>query len=236
MNNLNFKKAFSLAEVLITLGVIGVVVALVMPNLVAKYDKYVTVQKLKKNYAIIHSAIKASIIDNGELDYWDYSLSSEDFAKKYILPYFKGATRITSGYNVTTMTNSMWVSGGQRAYYYLVDGTIISITTAQPSNFTSAATISVDLNGYKKPNRLGRDVFVYEISRVTPKVFDFYPIYNSYYGISRKIAPTRGYLTRKSETDYISSCVSNGAGYYVGESCGALIKYDGWKISDDYPW
>ena len=46
---LNLKKfAFTLAEVLITLGIIGVVAAMTMPALVANYQKTVTVNRLKK--------------------------------------------------------------------------------------------------------------------------------------------------------------------------------------------
>ena len=42
------KKAFTLSEVLITLGVIGIVAAITIPNLMGKYQKQVTVNKLKK--------------------------------------------------------------------------------------------------------------------------------------------------------------------------------------------
>ncbi len=42
------KKAFTLAEVLITLGIIGVVAAMTLPSLVGNYKKKVTVTRLKK--------------------------------------------------------------------------------------------------------------------------------------------------------------------------------------------
>ena len=44
------KFGFTLAEVLITLGIIGVVAALTLPSLVTNYQKQVTVNKLKKFY------------------------------------------------------------------------------------------------------------------------------------------------------------------------------------------
>ncbi len=43
------KAAFTLAEVLITLGIIGVVAALTMPNLIANYQKKVWTTQFKKN-------------------------------------------------------------------------------------------------------------------------------------------------------------------------------------------
>ena len=47
------KSGFTLAEVLITLGVIGVVAAMTMPSLVAHYKEKQTVVALKKFYSIL---------------------------------------------------------------------------------------------------------------------------------------------------------------------------------------
>lgn len=45
----NIKKGFTLAEVLITLGIIGVVAAMTMPSLVANYEKKRTATAVKKS-------------------------------------------------------------------------------------------------------------------------------------------------------------------------------------------
>ena len=50
MKNFSVRKAFTLAEVLITLGIIGVVSALVLNPLVVNYQKKSTVVSLKKVY------------------------------------------------------------------------------------------------------------------------------------------------------------------------------------------
>ncbi|MDR1327709.1 MAG: prepilin-type N-terminal cleavage/methylation domain-containing protein, partial [Heliobacteriaceae bacterium] len=52
------KYAFTLSEVLITLGIIGVVAALTMPSLITKYEKQVTVTRLKKFYSIHMQTLK----------------------------------------------------------------------------------------------------------------------------------------------------------------------------------
>ena len=52
------KKAFTLAEVLITLGVIGVVAAMTMPSLVANYQKKVWVNQLKKTVSVMNQAFQ----------------------------------------------------------------------------------------------------------------------------------------------------------------------------------
>ena len=43
------KKAFTMAEVLITLGIIGIVAAMTLPSLVGNYQKKQTAMQLKKS-------------------------------------------------------------------------------------------------------------------------------------------------------------------------------------------
>lgn len=58
-------KAFTLAEVLITLGVIGVVAALTLPALINKYQKVVIKNRFKKAYSLVSQAIKQVEVNNG---------------------------------------------------------------------------------------------------------------------------------------------------------------------------
>ena len=52
------KMAFTLAEVLITLGVIGVVAALTLPTLIQNYEKHVITNRLKVNFNIMSNEKK----------------------------------------------------------------------------------------------------------------------------------------------------------------------------------
>lgn len=52
----NIKYGFTLAEVLITLGIIGVVAAMTMPSLIASHKEKETVSKLKKVYSTLSNA------------------------------------------------------------------------------------------------------------------------------------------------------------------------------------
>ena len=63
---------FSLAEVLITLGIIGVVASLTLPSVINKYQEKVTVTKVKKAYSTMNNALFSAISENGEVDTWDY--------------------------------------------------------------------------------------------------------------------------------------------------------------------
>ena len=99
-------KAFTLAEVLITLGIIGVVAAMTIPTLVTSYKKNVIETRLAGFYSKINQAIKASEVHNGEKEAWDiipnagYETGEDgkpDLSKpsslrwfdKYLRPYLK---------------------------------------------------------------------------------------------------------------------------------------------------
>lgn len=57
--------AFTLAEVLITLGIIGIVAAMTIPTLIANYQKTQYVTGLKKAYAEVTEALKLMANDKG---------------------------------------------------------------------------------------------------------------------------------------------------------------------------
>ena len=90
------RKGFTLAEVLITLGIIGVVAALTIPTLINNYQKQEYVVGLKKAYAEFNQALAQFANDNGcpgDLKctgFFETTSSSDDFANE-IGKYFKGA-------------------------------------------------------------------------------------------------------------------------------------------------
>lgn len=59
------KSAFTLAEVLITLGIIGVVAAMTLPVLTQKYQKMVLKNQYKKVYSTLSQAYSKAVFDIG---------------------------------------------------------------------------------------------------------------------------------------------------------------------------
>ena len=183
------KFAFTLAEVLITLGVIGVVAALTLPTLIANYKKQVIISKLNKVYSTINQAYIFAKSDNGELQDWkleNYTESDKDDEDilYYLLPYLKvlrfcgksekgcfpnvayGSIGST-GFGVN-IDSSKWYSNA-----ILEDGSIISSITFRSNVGNKVIVrgfIRVDVNGNNPPNVLGIDLFNFSISseRVVP--------------------------------------------------------------------
>ena len=166
-NFVNVRKfGFTLAEVLITLGIIGVVAAIVMPTLIKNYQKQQTLEGLKVAYSIFSQAVEKSKQENGDISTWEKSYSN--MAPTYILPYVENIgvinkhpikTRIGS-YNY--IGGSSWSKNGKM--YGLKNGMTFSmIHDVSPTN--NEPFITVDINGAKGPNRLSRDQFVFACSK-----------------------------------------------------------------------
>ena len=60
------RNGFTLAEVLITLGIIGVVAAMTIPTLMTKYQKHKTETQLVKFYSMMNQTLRMSVAENGD--------------------------------------------------------------------------------------------------------------------------------------------------------------------------
>ena len=59
---------FTISEVLITLGIIGVVAAMTLPTLIRRHQEKVIIAKLKKNYSTMQQAYLMAINDKGSIE------------------------------------------------------------------------------------------------------------------------------------------------------------------------
>ena len=247
--SLKQKTAFTLAEVLITLGIIGVVAAMTMPSLIANYQKKQTVAQLKKAYSVLSQAVERSVLDNGEIENWDWSnISNPDkFGDQYILPYLTGVDP-NARYLGFRKGNRYWKSldgtfdssgsySNSYPLYGLPDGMLfkfcgLNFVDNPVNKYKTHLRINIDVNGDRGPNKYGRDVFV----------FSLFPFANSSKG---KLVPgtneqcSGGEIHNDLSRDYLVSsgcatCKSDHTG--SGYGCAAVIIKDGWEIKDDYPW
>ena len=73
MIHLAKSKGFTLAEILITLGIIGVVVSLTIPTLIQNYKKQQAAIQLKATYSILAQAFEMAKTDYGDVSNWGLS-------------------------------------------------------------------------------------------------------------------------------------------------------------------
>lgn len=179
--------AFTLAEVLITLGIIGVVAALSIPSLSNFFQDKANEVAFKKMYSNLSNAIKEVIQENGGLAYQCFYVDPAYIAKASECKTFynsvlnkMGASKecksgVASGCqpqykNMDTIladggkTFGMGCSASKddqvstKSSYTLPDGSMILSYVA--ADLYVIPLFLVDTNGFKKPNKWGYDVFV----------------------------------------------------------------------------
>ena len=218
--SLKNKAAFTLAEVLITLGIIGVVATLTLPAVVGNYKKQQTIAKLKKAYSAINQALQLSEADNGEYSIWNHEPpTAREYLEQYWLPYFK-VTQICDvpqdcGYESNSPYKTM--KGDSNPFTLIIpkyrlpfltsDGILYNISLGFSDS--NDKIIFVDINGSKKPNILGKDTFAF-IGK---------PLEN------RNIIV--GYCHENDKTQIDNECSENGQGF----CCAEKIMRENWQIN-----
>ena len=235
------RAAFTLAEVLITLGIIGVVAALTMPTLVSLYQKKIVETRLAHTYSLISQALKMAEADYGDSQYWmrDAAGPYEDnsdlynvmntFFQTYLLPYLKisdyhlldgyGLTKY--GYDVRSIPN-LQINSIMR----LNNGVFLFGNVNIGSQGVVSVRILVDINGPKAPNVLGRDIYEMLFSLYDGILFMAGERQITGYGLT--------YNKIIKYDDIYTRCKNGGNSGLI--ECGALIKQNGWKIPKNYPY
>jgi type II secretory pathway pseudopilin PulG len=170
--------AFTLAEVLITLGIIGVVAALTLPNLIQKNQEKVLVTQFIKTYSLLNQVYIQTIQENDQPSTWSVACNNDIVG--YFTPYLKVATLYTPaggngnavslGYkNSAVLSLDKSKNGDFYPQLKVSEGQIFSFF--HPASAASGLSckfntdmcfvILTDINGTRLPNRYGVDVFLF---------------------------------------------------------------------------
>lgn len=177
------EKGFTLAEVLITLAIIGVVAAITIPTLIRNYQEKVTVIKVKKMYSVLSQAYQRYLADNGKSEF--IQIDDEDSAEKVFKifePYLKISEDCTANGTKNCfysgkyifLNGNKWtddIYAGNRNYHVrLNDGSALIFRGSdnasaeqgkQEGNLDYNLQAYYDVNGASGPNTQGKDVFTF---------------------------------------------------------------------------
>lgn len=183
--------AFTLAEVLITLGIIGVVAAMTLPTLIQKQNDRANITRLKKVYSSLSQAYLMVKEEHGSSEIWDIRDGNQASTRtifSYFEPYFrivKKCDNVAGCWSDSTKSLSgqaaHWSGVNYLGYGYygfiLEDGTYLSLDLCLtqyayfglPYNSNEMNTqfvlFFVDVNGNKNPNTVGKDVFGFAVGK-----------------------------------------------------------------------
>lgn len=243
------RQAFTLAEVLIVLSIIGIVAETTIPILKAKIDKQIYVTQLKKFYetqmdgwsrllanegvSLLEDTTVFQKIPNGSCTpiSQNYNLCKPFFDE--LSKIFRGKSMILPDYQIYTLPHS-WVEDNlkDKIGFVFSDGSIVVFwpylwTRAYGGDFREKTTNAggkmhsyhfteiVDINGFKKPNIYGRDVFMFAVSgdgKIYPRGGKDYSLY------------FHGDLSSTWQNNY-QECIAYGFG------CAGRIMEESWEMN-----
>ena len=172
------KKAFTLAEILITLGIIGIVAAITMPVLINRFQMKIFEIRFKKYYSLISNAInyfqtedniKCHLTRN---DAYIFTYSDCEYLKNNLIEklnltktndnidnLYKQKEDIIGGNfkNYNVCYKEMY--GQNTETYRFPDGGMLITHKNYPSPLYQVYYV-LDVNGLQKPNKWGYDVFI----------------------------------------------------------------------------
>ena len=226
--------AFTLAEVLITLGVVGIIAAMTLPMLAENYQRRIVETRLKRFYTTFNQAILRSIDVNGPYDGWGYFVNekldvnaqtvsqSELIANVfdlYLRPYLNIAQTQKVFY-----TNSTWTN-----LYYFSDGSaFLYNSTKHNRDILYFPKDPVRCLKLKDVDRHGICSFNF--------IFSNKNIQDYKYLVNKGLEPFKWAWDGRLESLYHDAVYFHGCDIgELGVRCSAIIQYNNWEIPADYP-
>ena len=236
---------FTLAEVLITLGVIGVVAAITMPTIISHYKKRVVETSLQKTYSMISQAMKLSESEHGDSDNWDFAILGSTHPgpgneilntidNEYFSKYLKNCNTVNSA----VLIYGSGVMRYRNQYYQCPGVDIVSLPLANGdgSNHTymlPTFRFEVYTNGNERKmyskgthSALGKNRFIF--------TYQSNQLHAGGVGVGGVL---HARLEKDKGTGRCEQPIGTDTGGYStrGEACATMIQRNGWKIPDDYP-
>ena len=174
------KKGFTLSEVLITLGIIGIVAVLTIPAVMKNYKNRLYVSQLEKTYAQISDAAQAIMNDEHCSNFYETKAARPNswtnaakgecqagagyFLNNYFKPIRRNCKTGTDKCLADKYTNIDGAAAGSFYGEYCIQTTNGAAICIEYNKANHVPSVAVDINGTSEPNMTGRDVFVMNIS------------------------------------------------------------------------
>ena len=210
------KKAFSLAEILLTLMIIGVIAGMTIPGLQKDAQNRTTVTNLKKVYSELNQATSLVLTDNMtnkfyKTDAWG---SKEKFYNNFVYKYLNVIKTCEQGSQSDCWGQDWdWADG---KIFLLSNGIAVSFTDVGDSQNADVyyMRILVDTNGPKPPNKNAVDRFSLNITGEGQ--------------VYAGLRPGANYDDTSWFYQMVKSNCNNGQS---ADYCAALVVMDGWQMN-----
>ena len=213
------KTGFTLAEVLITLGIIGVVAAMTLPTVITNVQKKVVENQLKVFNTTINNAFRMAQAEHGgRFDDWipSYHYLSfteiREWLEKYLFPYIKYSD-VSDCRSEGMVGDNTFIQEG--ICFHMANGALIWMHIND-----DGGDLVYYVNG--KTETSPRNSFQFQFAKTNKKSEFAEPYVFNWNGNESSL-----------KTDGTWGCYKGctNCGY-----CTKLIQLNNWEIPDDYPW
>lgn len=227
-------KGFTVAEVLITLGILGIVAAMTLPALIQSNNNKVVEARLKKFYSAINQAILMAENDYGDKKYW-YRDVTNTTQKDEEGNFIKGSNDFENWFNTylapyLNIIETETLDDGTYVVYFADGGALqASPSTTRDFRFYPGKPKKC-IEKYKHDYMPGIGVCMF--------LFNFYPMEKRkewQYHYNKGMEPYKYEWNGNIEDLYNRTswgCNKSGKRYY----CTAVIQMNNWTIPKDYPF
>lgn len=158
--------AFTLAEVLIVLGIMGIIAECTIPTLVTNVQKQISIVSLKKSYSVLSQAYTSVQMDNSGSIKNLCTTNDSDCLANLFKPYLRYISLVSGIPNSTNLpncwnNNELFAPHELNDCFVLNDGTSVDFDMEWSDCASRCADINVDVNGLKPPNKWGKDRFLF---------------------------------------------------------------------------
>ncbi len=162
-----------MAEVLITLGIIGIIAAMTLPNLIGNYKMKTYEVALKKQYSLLQNTMNLLTVENGTNKCYTYFPGGSSYGA-YLEDCQLFKTELVNRLNLHKYDTDLKNKYAKEADVLSAGGTLINkycnydgyirgfdpyISNDGTVFMFSHQYIVIDINGEKNPNKWGYDVF-----------------------------------------------------------------------------
>lgn len=206
------KRAFTLAEVLITLGIIGVVAALTLPALIENYQKKVAAVRLEKFYTIMSQAVISWVaedaIDTDNFQFDDSIIKNGENSKNWF----------DSTVGKYIQQDSILNTSNKQSYFDSKFNDGSGFVAYVASNDVMHFFYCVEYKYCSLESYDGRHTFLFSL-------------------VNGQFIPSTSAQSQKTRSQLLNECKNPTSGNKsTRHACARLIQVDGWKIEKDYPW
>lgn len=137
---MNKQKAFTLSEVLITLTILGIIAAVIIPSIHRSFQDRIQITGMKRAYSILENAFQIAFANEGNIYTWNWpdglsnTTKNSNYLAEVMTRYISTAKYCGSASGCFPNRKAYFISGNPHPFYKALNGTVGQYNTWTEAN------------------------------------------------------------------------------------------------------